>query len=72
MSGEPPEPGHRLTDWTWEAKRVPSSVVGRARAQMEMTASLRLGATLSALVVAAERGYLRGAILVRYCPGYAH
>ena len=26
MSGEPREPGYRVKDWTWEAKRVRSSV----------------------------------------------
>lgn len=26
MSGEPREPGYRVRDWTWEAKRVRSSV----------------------------------------------
>jgi len=28
MSGEPREPGYRVVDWTWEAKRVRSSVRG--------------------------------------------
>ena len=26
MSGEPRVPGYRVVDWTWEAKRVRSSV----------------------------------------------
>jgi len=26
MSGEPREPGYRVTDWLWEAKRVKSTV----------------------------------------------
>ena len=26
MTGEPREPGYRVTDWTWEARRVRSSV----------------------------------------------
>ena len=26
MSGEPREPGYRVVDWTWEARRVRSSV----------------------------------------------
>jgi hypothetical protein len=28
MSGEPREPGYRVVDWTWEARRVRSSVKG--------------------------------------------
>ena len=28
MSGEPREPGYRIEDWTWEARRVRSSVKG--------------------------------------------
>ena len=28
MSGEPREPGYRVEDWTWEARRVRSSVKG--------------------------------------------
>ena len=28
MSGEPREPGYRVEDWTWEARRVRSSVRG--------------------------------------------
>ena len=28
MRGEPREPGYRVVDWTWEAKRVRSSVKG--------------------------------------------
>jgi hypothetical protein len=26
MTGEPREPGYRVEDWTWEAKRVRSTV----------------------------------------------
>jgi len=26
MSGEPREPGYRVTDWLWEAKRVRSTI----------------------------------------------
>ena len=28
MSGEPRQPGYRVVDWTWVAKRVRSSVKG--------------------------------------------
>jgi hypothetical protein len=28
MTGEPREPGYRVEDWTWEARRVRSSVHG--------------------------------------------
>jgi len=28
MSGEPREPGYRVEAWTWEARRVRSSVKG--------------------------------------------
>ena len=28
IRGEPREPGYRVEDWTWEAKRVRSSVKG--------------------------------------------
>jgi hypothetical protein len=28
MSGEPREPGYRVEDWLWEARRVRSSVTG--------------------------------------------
>jgi hypothetical protein len=28
LGGEPREPGHRVEDWTWKAKRVRSTVRG--------------------------------------------
>jgi hypothetical protein len=39
VSGEPREPGHRVTDWTWEARRARSSVSSRTPVRRDVAAS---------------------------------
>jgi len=46
MSGEPREPGYRVVDWPWEARRVRSSV-GRAEAAGERRERRRYAADAS-------------------------